>query len=1010
MTILAKRRGGLPLRRLVAIAAPILITAALAGAAPASATGQVTRVSGAAAGTSIHTVSAHDGLGTASGPVTLITGDQVQMTPTTGGPVTVSANPARRADGAEPSIQFTAVSKPGATASVEAAPADAQALIAAGLVDRNLFNVGYLAVAEKQGGTLPVMVQYAGHPSASALTDRAGRLPGASVKATQATQGSAEVEVSIKKASQFWAALTGEASTSREASAPGASVTRLTGDISKVWLGGHQPTTRETAAQAAAATGGPLQYTVTVIIKAPAVFDPLPEPCTSGFSGATASQPSRSFCFSNLGIVAVAGAGTEQALFPFLPSTFTQTSTSCLDPPACNTLEAKFSVPPGVYSTEGDNVTFDKNSRTESAQLIDPQFIVAGDTTIEFDLAKAKPIIINTPRPSSVFNESFGDVRTLANGVTASSAIVSAGYPQPDLMVDLAQNAAAPTIGTYAFSDTTMLGQPPVTMSVPGSRSLSLTPSYPQYSNLAGPIARFSGQSTAGIVDGGDGTNLSGLDVNGKLVLIHLEPNSQTANCELFTNQVTPALQAGAAGVVLDPATPPGTDPSRFPGGVCAESQNLAGGLSEEWNTQGQAPPGIPFVVIPHSQADTLHQMLAHGSVNVTVTDNGESPYLYELSPHIQGIGPASLTYNVTSHQLETIITNYHAGAGRNPNQTPVNYAGITTDSGAISVVGAAQVQTPADFTRQEYVEVSSDLVQERTLNPGDLDFEADELRVFNDPGAVMTEDYGEPPAAIGAPEVPNDAFQALPGFYNPPSTVVGAFADCVFCRQGDTLYPIFIKIFGGSPRSRNFPNSGLAFEPGQIHLFEGNQEIPPSTNIGIVTYTLPAQQARYTLTADDGPDVVGPGAPAGQITWDFTSAEPTADTRPTGTICDGDIFSFPNPAPPCQAVPLVLLRYNAELSLANTVTAPGTHQIQITACHQGPDAPAIKSLQAWTSTDGGTTWQPATVAGGKDGVFTATYTLPAGGTTVSLKVHASDAGGNDVTQIMDDAFSAVAK
>jgi hypothetical protein len=92
-------------------------------------------------------------------------------------------------------------------------------------------------------------------------------------------------------------------------------------------------------------------------------------------------------------------------------------------------------------------------------------------------------------------------------------------------------------------------------------------------------------------------------------------------------------------------------------------------------------------------------------------------------------------------------------------------------------------------------------------------------------------------------------------------------------------------------------------------------------------------------------------------------------------------------------------------------VTAPGAHQLQITAYHQDPNAAAITGLKLWISTDGGKTWQPTDVQG-QAGTYTATYrVLDASRTsgTVSLKAQAVDAGGNDVTQTITDAYGLTA-
>jgi hypothetical protein len=182
-----------------------------------------------------------------------------------------------------------------------------------------------------------------------------------------------------------------------------------------------------------------------------------------------------------------------------------------------------------------------------------------------------------------------------------------------------------------------------------------------------------------------------------------------------------------------------------------------------------------------------------------------------------------------------------------------------------------------------------------------------------------------------------------------------------------------------------------------QIHLYSRGREIPPKLDHGIVTYQLPAAQAAYRLTVNDANT---------QTVWHFTSAAPASNQVPDGSICLGTLLGS---ADPCQPVPLVFLRYDAGLSLENMVTAPGDHLLQVTAHHQAASAPAITSLKAWTSTEGGSTWQPAhAVVARGGGSYTVHYKVPALSATsgtVSLKVQAADAAGNNVIQLVKDAF-----
>ena len=235
--------------------------------------------------------------------------------------------------------------------------------------------------------------------------------------------------------------------------------------------------------------------------------------------------------------------------------------------------------------------------------------------------------------------------------------------------------------------------------------------------------------------------------------------------------------------------------------------------------------------------------------------------------------------------------------------------------------------------------------------------------------------------AALGATGPGTDILQAQPAKW--------AEGWCSGCRQGNIFYPVFDLVDGASPATFD---GQLGFALGSIHLYnQAGRQLPPTSFDGFATYQLPAGLARYRLVT-------------ATTTWDFTSSRPATDQTPDGTVCVGT--GNGTSTAPCQADPLVFLRYDAGLSLNNTVT-PGTHQIRVSGYHQDPAAPAVTSLKLWTSTDGGRTWQPAQVTGGRDGMFTAVYTVPASGTNghVSIKAQASDATGNDITQTLSNAY-----
>jgi hypothetical protein len=287
----------------------------------------------------------------------------------------------------------------------------------------------------------------------------------------------------------------------------------------------------------------------------------------------------------------------------------------------------------------------------------------------------------------------------------------------------------------------------------------------------------------------------------------------------------------------------------------------------------------------------------------------------------------------------------------------------------------------------------SPDLVNQSFIHPtfdfGSFDFTSKWDAISAVGGATTTDDWNAGPLAPGAWVFPHEVVQAQPGKYASPNIL----DLCTFCRQGNTFYPT-VYLQSGDPDLSDGP---YGFDPNgnAIHLYRDGQEIPPGAIGGVAAYQLPAERARYELVTVAG------GA---STTWHFTSQAPTSDHIGEGYACLGTLLGGDAP---CEPDSLVLLRYNANTSLSNMVTASDAHMLQVTGYHQAPDAPAISSMKVWTSIDGGATWQKAIVTGGEGGTYTAVYTVPDISKTngeVSIKAQASDADGNDITETILNA------
>jgi hypothetical protein len=877
------------------------------------------------------------GLHATSYTVTLITGDQVKLTAEGKGKYAVDPAPAARPGGSATAIQFTDTG--GRDASMYAVPADATSLITAGRLSMQLFDVSYLARHGDAGpgGHLPVTLQYAGHPAAGAAARAAAALPGTTVTGVgTARPGQVHLSVSASRANAFWAALTGGTA------ATGLGKVSLAGGIGKVTLNGPAASVPEDRA-------GVPDYTLT-------------EDVTAQDSAADCAA-SRTICIEFPSYLTDISADGGAEIAP--------TSMTCVNSDPCSIMRLQWSVPAGVYMATNTFMMYSAD-RTYMTFAQEPQITVTRDTTVPIDLNEAHPVTIGTPHPSEIYSDGVFAVYRGYPGLSPqqSYAGFTAGYYGYDYY--WAMPTQPVTLGTFKTALQLYLGKPYLAMSVKAPEPIALNPMYSGSIAIPGGVVRFSGRRTMPLAYAGLGTkkDYTGLNVHGKLVLIGMVPWA----CGVTADQLDNARNAGAAGVLLDPAN------VNAAVGSCGIPLTL---VSKSGNPV--TVPKIPFAALPLDQATMLIGLLSQGPVTITVADGGITPYLYQLYLQQENAIPGSLTYDLTGKQLALVNARYHQSR---PALDEEDWEAAGPDEGFV-------VQIPYDFTGpasiQEYFGPVSpdtvDIMQTVSGATAGAHFWPTAADVFTRPG-TSTQDWGELPAgAVGTQQVSAKVTQAVPGVFT---------TDCAACRQGDMFYPEMYQ---------TYPEAGLGnitgYIPATVTLDRNGQLVPQSSIEGFPDYQLPAQLADYQLTLDQGK--------AGTTTWDYSSAQPTRGHAPDGTVCVGTELGS---TAPCQAVPLIFLRYNAALDLDNAWTAPGSYPLQITAYHQEPGAPAITGLTLWTSTNSGASWQKATVTSQGGGAYTTTITvpkLPATSGTVSIKVQAEDAGGNHVTQVLYDAWNLTA-
>lgn len=143
--------------------------------------------------------------GGVSHQVTLVSGDTVNYTDAGNGRRAVAVQAAPRPGGA--SVVFETI---GGRDNYYVIPSDAERYLAAGVLDRSLFDVADLVrdgLDDARSDTLPVIVDYPGRLDRSTLARRVTTLPGVTRVVPVPTTSMAGVRVSRERATDFWRAI-----------------------------------------------------------------------------------------------------------------------------------------------------------------------------------------------------------------------------------------------------------------------------------------------------------------------------------------------------------------------------------------------------------------------------------------------------------------------------------------------------------------------------------------------------------------------------------------------------------------------------------------------------------------------------------------------------------------------------------------------------------------------------------------------------------------------------------
>jgi hypothetical protein len=306
-------------------------------------------------------------------------------------------------------------------------------------------------------------------------------------------------------------------------------------------------------------------------------------------------------------------------------------------------------VPVGTYSVMGFVNTMrpgapsDQGSRTtlNTTMVGQPEIVVDHDTTVTLDARTASEVDVRTPdhphakaNPGGALQVSWQ--RTPQSGLPVSVQIVN--YPGAQLEQKFfVQPAAQVRLGTLDVFTRWRLEEPDLTFAVNGS-SIALDPEYYDpvwFSDVSSQYPRLDGRKVLPTVDVGTATpaELAGKRLIGALALV------RRSSAISVPDQSNNAAAAGAA--------------------MVAVSNDSAGSNPDPGRTGVRLQ--VPTVRLSYEEGGALRQALSHRRLNITVTGNVASPYLYDLVYRESGRIPARLHYVARTNQLATIARQFRS-------------------------------------------------------------------------------------------------------------------------------------------------------------------------------------------------------------------------------------------------------------------------------------------------------------------------------------------------------------
>ncbi|MFI5754527.1 S8 family serine peptidase [Streptomyces sp. NPDC051569] len=367
-----------------------------------------------------------------------------------------------------------------------------------------------------------------------------------------------------------------------------------------------------------------------------------------------------------------------------------------------------------------------------------------------------------------------------------------------------------------------------------------------------------------------------------------------------------------------------------------------------------QAVRRTPLTVagLSRTEGETLISRIRQspgGSVPMRVVGHAKTEYLYDLVRSWHGGIPQDLVYAPTERQLARVEVDFRNDPAVEVDEFRYDiqpYLGVKVGSTRLSRAGAHRTDWVTSDKNVAWMEDAEAVYQS---------YQYSDLITY--PAGKTTDVQW-----FGPMERPRiNSSQPLPR------------------RTGDSLL-VYAPGWGDSGEN-HAGVVGIGTTTQETELYRGDTLVSGGSGY-VLSADVPAAKGTYRLVTTTERTAGYPYSTATRTEWGFTSAAPKAGET--------------------QQLPLVQIDYR--IPTASDGTAKRDAELLVTPSHiPGASVAAVRTDKVELSYDDGLTWEKATLSSSSRGALTR-LRAPATATFLSVRVHASDARGNTVTQTITRA------